>query len=206
LLYGPSGSGKTYSAVTIPGKTLIVSAEKGLRTLAELAPDMDVVEVNSIEQLKEVYEFLTTSKEYQTVFLDSLSEIGEIALAEGKKATKDGRQAYMMMADTIAAMIVAFNGLPCTVVFIAQEERIASELVGQVDYCYAPSIPGKSFMAKVPYKLDFVFCLRTRVNEEGTIERRFQTGMHGDYLAKSRSQRLETFESPDWSEIFKKLA
>ena len=207
ILYGPSGVGKTYSAVTIPGKTLILSAEKGLRTLVELAPDMDVAEINTIANMREAHSFLAESKAYNTVFIDSLSEIGEMALAEAKAATKDGRQAYMLMADTIAAIIKAFNELPCTVIMVAQEERVSSEIRGQVDYLYAPSIPGKSFMSKVPYKLDFVFCLRARMSDgDDKIERAFQTGPNGDYLAKSRSQRLDTFESADWSEIFKKLS
>lgn len=205
ILYGPSGSGKTYSAVSVPGKTLIASAEKGLRTLLELAPDMDVAEINTINDLRELHTYLKTNLTYDTVFLDSLSEVGEMALSEAKTATKDGRQAYMMMADTVAGMIKAFNELPCTVIMIAQEERIASEMIGQVDYLFAPSIPGKSFMARIPYKLDFVFCLRTRINDEGKMERAFQTGPNGDYLAKARSQRLETFEAADWAQIFTKL-
>ncbi len=205
ILYGPSGSGKTYSAVTIPGKTLIASAEKGLRTLLELTPDMDVVEINTIADMRELHTYLSTKLEYDTVFIDSLSEIGEMALSEAKATTKDGRQAYMGMADTVAGMIKAFNELPCTVIMTAQEERVASEMIGQVDYLYAPSIPGKAFMSKVPYKLDFVFCLRTRLNGESVLERAFQTGPNGDYLAKSRSQRLATFENADWTEIFKKL-
>jgi len=205
ILYGPSGSGKTYSASTIPGETLILSAENGLRTLVELAPDMDVADINSLADLREAYAFLKESQKYQTVLIDSLSEIGEMSLSEAKMKTKDGRQSYMMMADDIAGMIKAFNELPMTVIMIAQEERIASEQIGQVDYLYAPSIPGKAFMAKVPYKLDFVFALRTRMNAEGKIERAFQTGPNGDYLAKARSQRLETFEPADWSQIFAKL-
>lgn len=207
ILYGPSGSGKTYSAVTIPGKTLILSAEKGLRTLVELAPDLAVAEINNMDDIREAAIFLATNDHgYQTVFIDSLSELGDMALTEAKSKTKDGRQAYMIMADTIAGMINAFNRLPLTVIMTAQEERVAQETIGQVDYLYAPSIPGKAFMAKVPYKLDFVFCLRTRVVEDGKIERAFQTGSNGDYLAKARSQRLETFENADWQEIFGKLA
>ena len=206
ILYGQSGSGKTYSAVTIPGKTLILSAEKGLRTLAELAPDMDVADINSMADMREAAALLMQPGHgYDTVFIDSLSELGEMALAEAKALTKDGRQAYMLMADTIAGVIKTFNALPLTVIMVAQEERVAAETIGQVDHLYAPAIPGKAFAARVPYKLDFVFCLRARINDEGNVERAFQTGPNGDYLAKSRSQRLQTFEAADWSHIFNKL-
>lgn len=206
ILYGPSGSGKTFSATTIPGSTLIVSAEKGLRTLVELMPDNDVAEISSLQDLRDVYAHINGDNPYDVILIDSLSEIGEIALREAKASTKDGRQAYMIMADTVAGVIQSFNELPITTIMIAQEERVAAEMIGQVDYLYAPSIPGKAFMAKVPYKLDFVFCLRTRINAaDGTIERAFQTGPNGDYLAKSRSQRLETFEDANWESIFNKL-
>ena len=205
ILYGPSGAGKTYSAVTIPGKTLILSAEKGLRTLVELAPGMDVAEIDNIAHMREAHALLKGRHEYEFVFIDSLSELGEMALTEAKATTKDGRQAYMMMADTIASMLKAYQDLSITTIFTAQEERVANEMLGQVDYLYAPSIPGKAFRAKVPYKLDFVFCLRSRINGEGVIERTFQTGPNGDYLAKSRSQRLDTFEAPNWGHILKNL-
>jgi phage nucleotide-binding protein len=205
ILYGPSGSGKTFSAATLGGNPLILSAEKGLRTLVEICPDMDVVEVDTIATMREAHTYLTTDEDHDIVLIDSLSEIGEMALLEAKEAVKDGRQAYMTMADTIAGMIKSFNELRQTVIFVCHEERVADEMIGQVDYLYAPSIPGKKFMTKVPYKLDFVFCLRTKVDNEGKVSRTFQTGPNGDYLSKSRSQRLETFEAADWSHIFNKL-
>jgi len=205
ILYGPSGSGKTFSISTIPGKTIILTAEKGLRTLAEVCPDMDVADVNTMDDLRKAYEYLLTDTTYSTVVIDSLSEVGEMALSEAKMKTKDGRAAYGLMAEIIAGVIGSFNSLRQTVIFIGQEERVSAESVGQVDYLYAPSVPGKSFMSKVPYKLDFVFCLRTKFDEEGSIKRVFQTGPDGTYLAKSRSQRLEAMEAPDWSHIFNKL-
>jgi len=205
ILYGPSGSGKTFSISTIPGKVLILSAEKGLRTLVELMPNVDVGDINTIADMREAYEFLLKDSLYTTVVIDSLSELGEMALQEAMETTRDGRMAYGSMAEKIAGIIKSFNSLPMTVIFIAQEERVAQELISQVDYVFAPSIPGKSFCAKVPYKLDYVFCLRTKVDDEGTMKRAFQTGPNGDYLAKSRSQRLELMEAPNWEHIFNKL-
>jgi len=168
-------------------------------------PNADVVEVDTIEDMREAHGVLSKAGSYDVVVIDSLSEIGEMALVEAKAATKDGRQAYMGMADTIGGLIKAYNELPCTVIFIGQEERVAAELIGQVDYLYAPAVPGKAFASRVPFKLDFVFCLRTKVDDEGTMKRAFQTGPNGDYLAKSRSQRLELMEAPNWEHIFNKL-
>ena len=171
ILYGQSGSGKTYSAVTLPGKTLILSAEKGLRTLAELAPDMDVADINSMADMREAAALLMQPGHgYDTVFIDSLSELGEMALAEAKALTKDGRQAYMLMADTIAGVIKTFNALPLTVIMVAQEERVAAETIGPP---VRAGSTGQGVRRACPYKLDFVFCLRARINDEG-VERAFQ--------------------------------
>lgn len=206
ILYGSSGSGKTYSISTLPPKTLILSAEKGLRTLVDISPDIDVADVNTVEDLREIHEFLETTDAYDVVVIDSLSEVGEMALLEAKEKTRDGRLSYGMMAETIAGLIKAYNDLPQTVIFIAQEERVAQEGLNQVDHLYAPSIPGKSFMSKIPFKFDYVFCLRTKFDDEGLTVRAFQTGPDGVYLAKARTQRLDQMEEADWASIFNKLA
>jgi len=207
ILYGPSGSGKTFSLSTLPeSETLILAVEKGLRTLTEIAPNIDVVQIDAINDMREAFEFLNSGEHgYNYVAVDSLSELSDIALDEAKERSKDGRKHYSEMADIITAIIKSFESLPQTVIFTAQEERVNQEDAGILDYVIAPSIPGRKFAQKVPYKLDFVFCLRTHANEDGDVDRRIQTGMHGDYLAKARSQNLDIFESSDWQEIFEKL-
>lgn len=206
VLYGPSGSGKTFSISTLPAGTLILAVEKGLRTLLEVAPELDVADINSLQDMRDAFNFLASNPtSHPTVVIDSLSELGELALTEAKAQTKDGRQQYQLMADTISGIIKSFNDLPQTVIFTAQEERVNQEDLGLLDYVYAPAIPGRKFATRVPYKFDYVFCLRTKVSEDGTVERRFQTGMKGDYLAKSRSLRLQVFEEPNWTHIFNKL-
>jgi hypothetical protein len=203
MLYGPSGSGKTYSLSTLPGKSLILAAEKGLRTLVDICPDTDVAEINKMEDMREVFK-IAQSHEYDTIAVDSLSELAELALDEAKKESKDGRQHYMLMADKIDGMIRAFNTLPTTIIWICQEDRVNQEDAGVLDYCIAPALPGRKYGMKLPYKLDFIFCMRNRV-EEGEVKRAFQTGMHGDYLAKARSTKLKTFEPANWEVIFNKL-
>ena len=206
ILYGPSGSGKTFSLSTLPPKTIILAVEKGLRTLSDISPGLSVAEINSIDDMRDAYVHLAENPgEFDYVAIDSISELAEIALNEAKNNSKDGRKHYMEMADTVTAIIKSFETLPQTVIFTAQEERVNQEDAGLLEYVIAPALPGRKFAQAIPYKLDFVFCLRTKLNDEGETERRFQTGLHGDYLAKARSTKLDLFETADWQHIFNKL-
>ena len=55
LVYGESGIGKTVLCTTAP-RPLIMSAEKGLLSIADT--DVDIVEVSSLAEIKEVYNLL----------------------------------------------------------------------------------------------------------------------------------------------------
>jgi len=214
VLYGPSGSGKTASLATLdPGNTEIIATEDGLRTLKDMSLDypelnkLTVYNANTMAEAQQAYEAVAVSgKKYLAI--DSLTKLGDICLAQEMVATaNDARRAYPAMASKMTNIIDLFNNLDKTVIFISQEELVNDDAFGRFDYKYAPSIPGKKFAAKTAYFFDFIFVMRTRVAEDESIERKFQTDLHGgDYLAKSRSTRLMVFEDPNWMDIFNKTA
>ena len=105
LVYGNAGSGKTYLCSTITDQ-IIISAESGLLSLSQF--DIPVIEVKSIQDIREVYKFLALSPEanqYTTVCLDSLTEIGEVVLSAEKKHEKDPRQAYAKMYEQLSDLL-----------------------------------------------------------------------------------------------------
>ena len=70
---------------------------------------------DDMETLREAYTWLTQSDEakgFESVALDSISEIAEVVLNAEKKATKDPRQAYGAMQEQMADIIRAFRDLP----------------------------------------------------------------------------------------------
>ena len=88
ILYGPSGSGKTYSLRTLPeDETVIISTERGLRSLRKAVPDMAVLEVSSMEEMREAF-ILAVSNDFQYIVLDSLSKLAGICLNEEKQNRK----------------------------------------------------------------------------------------------------------------------
>jgi hypothetical protein len=207
LLYGASGAGKTRSIATMPKGTVLLSADSGRRTLKDIAPQL---QVGVIETLDDLRDSLKLIKDFKYVVIDDLTVISKVVLNDEKSKTKDGRQAYMKMQEVVDKIIQSFFDLPQTVIFVAQEERVNQEDAGLFDYVYCPSVPGKKFSASIPYLFDYVFAMRTKNEEVDTkqvTKRRFQTALNGlgDYLAKSRTERLSLYEEANWVSIFNKL-
>ena len=89
LIYGESGVGKTKLAATAP-TPLILNAEGGLLSLA--GDNLDSVDITTVDDIMEIYQFLTESedaKKYETIIIDSISEVAEVYLSALKEKHKD---------------------------------------------------------------------------------------------------------------------
>jgi len=200
LCYGESGIGKTSLCGTAP-RPIIISAEKGLLSLADM--DIPVIEVKNLSEVREAYKYLQSADEYDTVCIDSLSELAETLLAEFKKETKDPRQAYGRMGDEMAEIVRKFRDLPNKhVFFICKQQRTQDEFTGKISY--TPLMPGKAFAVNLPYFFDIVGCLRVGKKDKAEF-RYIQTQPSMQYEAKDRSSKLDASEKPDLTYIFNKI-
>jgi hypothetical protein len=183
----------------------VISAEAGLLSLRD--HDIDVVEVESLNDVTNVYHFATQSEEakkYHWICLDSLTELAEIVLAEEKKESKDGRKAYMVMGDKMTAIIRSFRDLPGKHVYMSSKiERVKDEYAETM--LYSPGMPGAKFSSSIPFFFDEVFALRIEKNNEGDVTRWLQAASDVQYLAKDRSGALESFEPPNLQLIAQKI-
>ena len=203
LLYGASGAGKTRISSTLPGNTIILSAEAGLLSLQEF--DIDVITINTFDELKEAYKYLNgkEGEQYDNIVLDSLSEIAEIVLENAKNSVKDGRMAYGEMAERIVSIVKAFRDMANkNIVMIAKLERTKDELSGAL--LYTPSFPGAKLAQNLPYLFDEVFALRVDKQDDETI-RFIQTSTDNQWSAKDRSGKLSQFEEANLTSIINKI-
>lgn len=198
LAYGQSGVGKTYACQFMP-KPLILSSENGLASLPEGIP---YVSISSMNDMRDVYNFLKSSAEaqYRSIVVDSGSEITEQCLAVEKATSKDPRNAYMITQDKITALIRAYRDLPYHFYMICRIEKIQDEL-GHIHF--GPSMPGQKLGALLPYFFDYVLAFRS-VREDGVTRRFIQTAGDDSYIAKDRSGLLAEIE-PDMQSIIAKL-
>lgn len=219
-VYGQAGAGKTRLCATTGGPTVILSAEAGLLSLRDF--DIPVIEVKSIQDVSEAYQFLHSSSEarhFEWVCLDSISEIAEVVLASEKKATRDPRAAYGALQERMYDLIRAFRDLPEKNVYFSAkmatekvdvvESRTAGAITSNVvvgsRVSYAPSLPGAKLGQALPYFTDFVLALRIEKDADGNSSRWLQTRSDESYIAKDRSGSLDPYEIPDLAAIAAKV-
>ena len=203
LVYGQAGAGKTSLIPTLP-KPVILSAEGGLLSIADT--NLPFIEITSMQDLKEAYQWLTGSAEaaeFQSVALDSISEIAEVVLNQEKKINKDPRAAYGAMQEQMADIIRGFRDLPGKHVYMSAKLEKTQDEMGRV--LYAPSMPGNKTGQSLPYFFDEVLALRVEKDSEGNTRRALMTDGDGLWLAKDRSGKLEVWEDADLGEIIKKI-
>lgn len=202
LVYSRAGIGKTVLCSTAP-KPLILSAESGLLSLRHF--DLPVIEISDVSDVYDAYEFITESKDaeqYETICLDSITEIAEVLLLAHKKEHKDPRQSYTKLADDMAVLIRGFRDLPNKhVYFSAKQTRITDESTGVTTY--QAMMPGRTLTNGISFFFDEVACLRIGVEDDGEEFRYLQCQPDVNYEAKDRSGELGMIEKPDLSYIFK---
>ena len=202
LVYGQAGAGKTSLIPTMP-KPVILSAEGGLLSIA--GSDIPFIEVTDMAALSEAYKWLAGSDEaraFESVALDSISEIAEVCLGNEKAKAKDPRQAYGEMQTTMAEAIRSFRDLPKHVLMTAKLEKSQDEMGRML---YSPSMPGNKTGQSLPYFFDLMLALRVEKDSEGVSQRGLLCDSDGLWQAKDRSGKLDTWEAPDLGAIIAKL-
>ena len=218
LVYAESGSGKTALCATAPGP-LIISAESGLLVLNKknleklygvgtpgITYDIPVIEIRNVQDLTDAHAWCMTTQasQFQTICLDSVSEIAETVLNNAKRQVKDPRQAYGELIEKMESVIRAFRDLPNKNVYMAAKiEPMKDELTGIVKY--GPSMPGAKLGQKLPYFFDEVFRLGINKTPQGELYRFLQTQSDLQNIAKDRSGALDAIEPPHLTHVFNKI-
>lgn len=203
LVYGQAGAGKTSLIKTLPNP-LVISAEAGLLSIADA--NIPFLEVTSMEELQEAYQWVAGSAEakgYESIALDSISEIGEVVLNYEKKIAKDPRQAYGAMQEQMTDIIRAFRDLSGKHVYFSGKVEKTSDEMGRI--LYAPSMPGNKLGQQLPFFFDEVLALRLERDSDGNTQRAIMCHSDGIWQAKDRSGKLASWEMPDLGEIIKKI-
>jgi hypothetical protein len=216
LVYGGSGMGKTVLCSTMPN-VVMLSAESGALSLSEanlrriygsqpFTYPLPMILIRTVEDLNDAYQFLTRSAEarmFQSVAIDSLSEIAETVLNNAKRQVKDPRQAYGELIEKMESVIRVYRDMPGKHVYMAAKmEPMKDEMSGVVKY--GPSMPGAKLGPKLPYFFDFVFRLGLNKDGQGKEYRYLQTSADIQHEAKDRSGKLEAIEYPHLGSVITK--
>lgn len=211
LIYSEPGNGKTTLAATLDlKKTLIISFESGLLSVLDESgyKDLQYVEPSNLGDLKTIYDELNTNKEmakkYDTIFIDSLSEISDMMLEALKQdptvytGMKDNMKLYMINQEKVVGIAKSFRDLKgYNVIMTALAATKTTNMVEKL----LPSMAGQKLADKLPPLYDFVWYLN--VDQDGT--RKLFTQPTASITAKSRSRKLESAEEPNLGLILEKI-
>ena len=211
LIYSEPGNGKTTLAATLDLKrTLIISFESGLLSILDESgfEDLQYVEPSNLTDLKEIYDSLKNDKDlaakYDTIFIDSLSEISDMMLEALKQdptvytGMKDNMKLYMINQEKVVGIAKSFRDLKgYNVIMTALAATKTTNMVEKL----LPSMAGQKLADKLPPLYDFVWYLE--VTSDG--ERRLITQPTSSITAKSRSRKLESAEEPNLGNILLKI-
>jgi len=203
LAYGQAGAGKTSLIRTLPNP-VVLSAEGGLLSIQDA--DIPFIEIANMDDLREAYEWCKDSTEathFESVALDSISEVAEVVLQYELKRNKDGRAAYGELNTVMQELIRAFRDLPGKHVYMSAKLEKSQDEMGKL--LYNPSMPGKSLTQGLPYFFDEVMALRVERDAEGNTQRAIMCDSDGIWLAKDRSGKLDMWEAPDLGAIIAKI-
>jgi len=221
LIYGEAGTGKTRSAITLPGKTVIISAESGLKTLrgyeievwkVESWVDFDTA-INTLIEGKGTEEYA-----YDNVFVDSLTEVTKICgdyilnerkdiYAARKTNTKtmfhDQRsiEDWGVIKGRMDRMCRAFRDLPYNVFFTALKHDIKEEKTGITKS--VPLVSPGSLAEDLPGIFDHVILAKADM-DPSTKKPVFwwEHAQTEKQMGKDRSNNLEWKTEPNWQLIF----
>ncbi len=211
LIYGESGSGKTTLARTLGAKTLVISAEGGL--LSVKGADIDYIDLAlddegqpivdaraRLGRLSETFKWLHLGQDYRNVFVDSLTEIGEIMTESLNKEFPDRKDSFPMWGEyskRMRSIVKGFRDLPYNVFMTCVSEADKDDNNRR----FQGFMLQGSISKKLPQYFDEVFYLY--VNEEK--KRSLITAKSESLLCKDRSNRLEPQEPADLSVIAGKI-
>ncbi len=209
LVYGASGAGKTRLIATAP-QPIILAAEKGLLSLRsvilEMGIDIPVLVLNCWNDVLEAYNMLLQQnymEAFQTVCVDSLSEIAEMLLAEQLPLHKDPRKAYGEMQIRTMQFTKMLIGLQHYKVYVTAKQGRIQDEGGAV--LLGPMFPGQQLAQKMPYEFDEIFHLYVGTDDKSQKFRALRTEKDNRVEAKDRSGKLAELEYPDLNHIFNKI-
>lgn len=201
VVYGPPGSGKTPLIDTAP-RPILMACEPGLRSMSRsLTPTVGCFTTATIDDFFSWLEKSHESRNFDTVGIDSSSQLAEIYLADEFGRNKDGRKVYGNMATRVMKHL-------STLFFMQQKHAylVAKQKTVDVNSVLfkIPYFPGQDLPIKVPHLYDLVMHLDTVNVPNVGQQKAFRCWPAYDVMARDRSGMLLEFEPPNVSAIFAK--
>lgn len=214
ILYGQAGTGKTPMINSAP-RPLLLAIEPGLRSMAN--SNVPTFLADTPKRIAEFFQWFfnsAESKNFDTLAVDSGSEMAEVVLKDLMPKISHGQKLYGEMAKQVDEWITDLYYLQQKhVILICKETRVESgkSLVNnngviavEVQYQTKPYFPGNQLNVIVPHKYDEILhashCNIPGVGNTVAI----RTKGTPEVYARDRSGNLNELEPPNLAAIIQK--
>lgn len=196
IIYGPPGSAKTPIINTCPNPVLLATEPGLLSMRGSKVPTWVAPTKAKIDEFFKWFELSAESKKFDTLAIDSISQMCDICLSESKKA--HGLAQYGEMSDYVYPYLERLYFMPSKHMYLIAKEQVTDAGVRR------PYFPGKYLPTQIPHKFDCI--LRTaKVNVPNVGETlAFQCDGSYDIIARNRTGNLNFYEPPDFAALIKK--
>jgi hypothetical protein len=197
LIYGPPGSAKTPIINTAP-RPVLLATEPGLLSMrGSKVPTWIGSNKALIDEFFKWFENSSEAKNYDTLAIDSTSQMCDICLNESKKS--HGLAQYGEMAEWVYPFLERMYFMREKHMYLIAKEEVLP------DGRRRPYFPGKYLPTQIPHKYDCVLRL-AKVPVPGIGEAlAFQCNGTYEISARNRTGTLADFEPPDFSALIKKV-
>lgn len=199
LVYGPPGRGKTPIGNTAP-RPVMCAVEPGMLSMrASNIPTWGAFEPKRIDEFFEWLEKSNETKNFDTVIVDSLSQMAEIYLADELYKNKDPRKAYGELSRKMMKHMTLLYFLQNKHTYLICKQQKTD------DNSVRPFFPGQDLNVKIPHLYDVILHLDVHNIPGAGQHKAFRTAASFDAIARDRSGRLSEFEPCDLTALFNKV-
>lgn len=198
LVYGPPGTGKTPITNTAP-RPVLLAVEPGLLSMRNST--VPTYMAPTWVKIREFFDWVFSSNEvknFDTIALDSASQMGEIHLRDNPGKVAHGLPRYGKMAEDVGDILHKLYYMQQKHTYLICKQEIIDGPMKR------PYFPGKDLNIKVPHLYDAILHVDNQaVPSVGTVKA-FQCHSSFDSQCRDRTGNLNQFEPPDLSALFAK--
>jgi len=192
IIYGAPGSAKTPLISTCPRPFMLICEPGMLSMRGSNVPAYEAYSGAKIDEFFEWWFKSTETKNFDTLAIDSASQMADIYLQDAQKTNKHGLAAYGEMAEKVIKQLRPLFFQPQKHCYIICKQTVE-------DGIKKPYFLGKQLPTEVPHLYDAILHLGIHnVPQMGQVLS-FQCRQSYDIVARDRSGRLNEYEPPDFS-------
>lgn len=197
IVYGAPGSAKTPLINTAP-RPVMLACEPGMLSMrGSTVPTCQAFTPAAIDEFFKWVFNSPEAKNYDTVAIDSASQMADIYLQDFQKKIKHGLQCYGAMATAVMDHLRPLFFTPEKHTYIICKQSVENNMA-------RPWFPGNQLNVETPHMYDFILHLGIK-NVPGVGQvKAFQCNESLDFLCRNRTGNLNDYEKPHFGELVQK--